>query len=138
MFDTNKLGYVGEVKAMSKFAENGFTVFIPLSDAIPIDFIAYKNDKMFRVQVKSTSSKTKYDSYPVKLQTIQVSTTKITYKNMDTSKFDILSVYIEPLDKVCFVKSSELTNVSRIHFREFPTKHANKRKQWIISEYLNL
>jgi len=140
MFSTHQLGSLGEVKAIAVFIEKGFTIFTPLSGSSPFDFIAYKDNKSYRVQVKSSESSKKYNAYKVNVSNshLRGNGLKARVKFFDRDEYDMLAVYLHVPDVVCFVKTSEISNRRTISFRESPTIHANKRKQWIISKYMKL
>lgn len=51
--DTKRLGNLGELKALAKFAEYSIPVYIPFGENEKSDFIAEFNNKLNRIQVKS-------------------------------------------------------------------------------------
>lgn len=51
--DTKRLGNLGELKALAKFAEYSIPVYIPFGESEKSDFIAEFNGKLNRMQVKS-------------------------------------------------------------------------------------
>ena len=52
--NSKQLGLLGELKAQYDFIKAGWDVSIPLGDYCSYDFIAIKNDKSLRIQVKTT------------------------------------------------------------------------------------
>ena len=64
------IGMLGEISAIEVFRREGYEVYIPFKD-IGIDFLALKNNKVFRLQVKTSKfQKGKYfwfDLYKSKL-----------------------------------------------------------------------
>ncbi|MGB2878249.1 MAG: group I intron-associated PD-(D/E)XK endonuclease [Dehalococcoidales bacterium] len=135
--NTTQFGALGESKTITKLMELGFDVFTPAFDRnSEFDIIACKDNKLYKIQVKSTSSAAG-DSYVVRLASNRPNNSKRTrMKKFKPSSCDILVVYIYPLDVLCFIDPIELTNrPNAINMRLKPTKHANGRKQWIISDY---
>lgn len=66
-FNSNKeKGNTGLGIAIAYYTSNGYIVSIPLNDTQDYDLIADKENKITKVQVKSTSCKTKYESYKMK------------------------------------------------------------------------
>lgn len=53
MDNTKKLGSLGELKAQYDFIKAGFDVSIPIGDYCAYDLIIIKNEKVFKIQVKS-------------------------------------------------------------------------------------
>ena len=68
-FSTNKeKGNTGLGIAIAYFSSHGYIVSIPLNDTQDYDLIVDKNDIIKKVQVKSTSCKTKYGIYQVSIK----------------------------------------------------------------------
>lgn len=54
--NTVGIGDIGEMVAITKFTKKGFIVSKPLSNVAKYDFIVEIQDKLYRVQVKTTES----------------------------------------------------------------------------------
>lgn len=52
--NTNNLGDLGELKVITKLTEFGVEVFTPFSKASKCDLIAEYNNKLYKIQVKTT------------------------------------------------------------------------------------
>lgn len=52
--NSKQLGQLGELKAQYDFIKAGWEVSVPLGDYCSYDFIAIKNNKIIKVQVKTT------------------------------------------------------------------------------------
>lgn len=50
------IGDIGEAIAISKFTQNGFIVSKPLSNNARYDFVVEYNNKLYKIQVKTTSN----------------------------------------------------------------------------------
>lgn len=106
-FVTNKeKGNTGLGIAIAYYTSNGYTVSIPLNDTQDYDLIVDKDNILKRIQVKSTSYKTKYNIYQVSLKSCG-GTKGITYKTLiDTNADEIfiltnnLDIYIIPITKI--------------------------------------
>ena len=140
MHPTNRLGFIGEVKAITEFLKLDFNIYTPLSDGNDqVDFIAQRDNKLIKVEVKSTSSKDKRyknNSYQAWLKSNRNG--KARY--FDSSKSDILAIYVEPLDTVCFFKSKDIINKNGISLRAGMSNsiHMRNHKQHIISDHVDL
>ena len=106
-FKTNKeKGNTGLSIAIAYYTSNGYTVSIPLNDTQDYDLIVEKDNKLKRVQVKSTSCKTKYGIYQVALKSCGGTLGK-TYKTLiDTNIEEVfiltedISMYIIPKEEI--------------------------------------
>lgn len=106
-FVTNKeKGNTGLGIAIAYYTSNAFIVSIPLNDTQDYDLIVDKNNKISKIQVKSTSCKTKYGNYQVALKSCGGTKGK-TYKTLiETSVDEVfivtdrLDIYIIPIDKI--------------------------------------
>lgn len=67
--NTKQQGDIGVAKAIYIYTTLGYTVSIPNTDNAKYDLVVDKNGKLNRVQVKTTSFKTKYGIYQVMLRT---------------------------------------------------------------------
>lgn len=106
-FATNKeKGNTGLGIAIAYYTSNGYTVSIPLNDTQDYDIIVDKDNILKRIQVKSTSCKTKYDNYQVALKSCGGTKGK-TYKTLIETNIDEvfiltnnLDIYIIPITKI--------------------------------------
>lgn len=106
-FNTNKeKGNTGLGIAIAYYTSNGYIVSIPLNDTQDYDLIVDKNDKLYKVQVKATSCKTKYGNYQVALKSCGGTKGK-TYKTIINTNIDEvfivtdnIDIYIIPIKKI--------------------------------------
>ena len=111
-FRTNKeKGNTSLGIAIAYYSSNGYTVSIPLNDTQDYDLIVDKDNKLKKVQVKSTGCKTKYGNYQVALKSCG-GTKGTTYKTVIETKVDEIFVltgnlnkYVIPIDDI-FNKST--------------------------------
>lgn len=110
-FSTNKeKGNTALGISIAYFASQGYTVSIPLNDTQDYDLIVDIDNKLNKVQVKSTGCKTKYGKYQVALKSCGK-----TYKTViDTSidylfiVNDILQLYLIPFK---YIKNKSTLNL---------------------------
>lgn len=106
-FETNKeKGNTGLGIAIAYYTSNGYIVSIPLNDTQDYDLIVDINNKIKKVQVKSTSCKTKYGNYQVALRSYGGTKGK-TYKTLIDTEIDELfivtdnlNIYILPIQEI--------------------------------------
>ena len=97
-FCTNKeKGNTGLGIAIAYFSSQGYIVSIPLNDTQDYDLIVDRHNITQKVQVKSTSCKTKYGIYQVALKSCGGTKGK-TYKTLVNTNIDILFIVTEQLD----------------------------------------
>lgn len=106
-FKTNKeKGNTSLGIAIAYYSANGYTVSIPLNDTQDYDLIVDKNNNLKKVQVKSTSCKTKYGNYQVALKSCG-GTKGATYKTVIETNIDEvfiltkdMQMYILPIEEI--------------------------------------
>jgi len=104
MFDscknTKAQGNIGMGVAIAYYSVNNYTVSIPLTDSQSYDFIIEKEGILYKVQVKTSSFKTKYGIYNVALKTCGGNQSSYNVKCLDKTKIDYLFVMCS--DGVCY------------------------------------
>lgn len=137
MLTTSQLGNLGESKAIAKFIQHSFDVYTQFSGANPFDFIAYRDKKLYKVEVKTININPRYGGYTVDLTgTAYGPDRTIIHKPLNKS-IDILVVYIYPLNTLCFINPRKIESCRTITLREEPSNRG-KYNQWIIRDYSDL
>ena len=114
IFDTNKeKGNTGLGIAIAYFSSNGYIVSIPLNDTQDYDLIVDKNNVIKKVQVKSTSCKTKYGVYQVSLKSCGGTKGK-TYKTLIDTNVDILFIVTDKMD-IFLIPIENINNKSSLN-----------------------
>lgn len=67
--NTKQQGDIGVAKAIYIYTALGYTISIPNTDNAKYDLVVEKNEKLNRVQVKTTTYKTQYGIYQAMLKT---------------------------------------------------------------------
>lgn len=116
-FCTNKeKGNSGLGIAIAYFASHGYTVSIPLNDTQDYDLIIDKENIIQKVQVKSTSCKTKYGTYQVALKSCGGTNGK-TYKTLIDTNIDIIFIVTDQIDTF-LIPLENITNKSTLNLCE--------------------
>jgi PD-(D/E)XK endonuclease len=112
--NSKKQGDVGVGQAIAWFTRNSYTVSIPLTDSQDYDLIVDKDNKLYRVQVKTASYKNEYGIYEVSL-TVKGGNRSGTgrIKSLDKSKVDLL--FILTSDNEVYVIPSDVVGVNSIN-----------------------
>ena len=137
MLTTSQLGNLGESKAISEFIKHGFEVYTQFSGNNLFDFIAYRDDKLYKVEVKTTNTAPRYGSYVVYLNGTAYGPNRTIIHKPFNKLVDILSVYIYDLNVLCFVNCKVANIKKNISFRKKLSNHGHY-KQWIIEDYFDL
>jgi hypothetical protein len=138
---TVKLGSLGEAKAITEFLKLNFTIYTPFSEGNdPFDFIAVKDGKLLRVEVKSTDSTDINGNFVVTIRSIRNNNTSSRVKLFDQNNCDLVACYIKPLDSVCFIPSKDVKSKRSLTFREEYSTHKTmpKSRQRLVRDYSNL
>lgn len=102
---TNHQSNLAEAKIHLEFARNNCHVAIPRNGSLPYDMIADVAGKLFKVQIKSTSSTDGKMRIKVQRTRVRADGTKV-YKGYDKEDFDWLAVHDMTTDK-CFMFGPE-------------------------------
>ena len=94
--------------AISYFVCNGFIVSIPLNDTQDYDLVVEKDNKLYRVQVKGTSFKTKFGVYQVALKSCG-GTKGTFYKTVKDTSVELLFVVTADND-LYLIPINDITN----------------------------
>ena len=114
VFNTNKeKGNTALGIAIGYYSSNGYTVSIPLNDTQDYDLIIDKNDKLKKVQVKSTGCKTKYGNYQVALKSCGGTLGK-TYKTVVETSIDEVFILTKNFE-MYIIPNSEIDNKSTLN-----------------------
>lgn len=125
-FKTNKeKGNTSLGIAIAYYTSNGYIVSIPLNDTQDYDLIVDKDNKIKKVQVKSTGCKTKYGKYQVALKSTGGTKGK-TYKTVIETNIDELFILTEKLD-IYILPINEIKNKSTLNICD---KYEKYRKRF--------
>ena len=103
-------GAEAEAFAILHFTKEGWHVFTQATGKAPCDLVIVKDNEVKRIQVKSTSQETSTGGFKVELKTVRHNSKKNTIKNFDSSKSDLLFIYIKPLGIFKVLESLPLHN----------------------------
>lgn len=116
-FTTNKeKGNAALGMAIAYFAANGYIVSIPLNDTQDYDLVVDRNDRMERIQVKSSGCKTKYGITQVALKSCGGTKGK-TYKTVVDTNIDKIFI-VNELGEMYLLPKSEIKNRCTLNLNE--------------------
>ena len=122
-FKTNKeKGNTGLGIAIAYYTSNGYTVSITLNDTQDYYMIIERKGKLKRVQVKSTSCKTKYGVYQVSLKSCGGTNGK-TYKTIIDTNIEELFIFTGDMN-MYIIPKNEIENRTTLNICEKYLKYA--------------
>lgn len=106
-------GDIGVGAAIAWFMENGYRVFAPLSESQPYDLVVDDGDGPLRVQVKTTTQRSRYGFFQVTLKTAGGNQSFHTIKPFDSGAIDFLFVLTDDRERYV-IPASALDATSQI------------------------
>lgn len=122
---TKEKGLIGTTKVLADLVEKGFDVFLPVSEHSPIDIIACRDSKTYRIQVKyrklSRGNRISITLYSVWSNSKGVNTIPINLNNID-----ILAIYCKDSNKIYYLDKKYLNNKGCISLSEKSLEKLNR------------
>ena len=107
MHHTKDKGDIALMKATLDLTLKGYSIFLPISEHLPFDFIAYKDGKSLRIQAKySTGGEVHSSTYSGSKST----------KHYNQDDFDYYAIYLPEVDK-CVYPSIKFAGI-KFRFKE--------------------
>lgn len=110
--DTSQVGRIGESAIVAYLVKNGYEVYHPLFGNTSCDLVVIKDSLLYRVECKA-SNVMKGSACEVGLRQTRLEINK----KFDASKSDLIACYLEPLDKVVILKSSDYDGRSTVNLK---------------------
>ena len=101
--NVNEKGIIGLLKVTTDLYSRGYTCFTPVDDYNPVDCIAMKDGKTYRLQVKYRSPD-KYGSYEISTRSM---VDRKSYQ-IDRTLIDFWAVYLSDKNKVVYISIDEM------------------------------
>ena len=119
---------VAEAKALTRLIELGYEVFTPFITGGEIDLIAYKDDKSYRIQIKSISPK----KNSISVCTMRTNTNYKKFKRVSYTNIDFFLIY----DGANIYKIDNDTNIQSITLSYKIPKNNQVRKIRMAKDYI--
>ena len=132
--NSKRIGNIGEAKVLAKFVEMGIPVYIPFGDDEKADLIAEFNDKLNKIQVK-TSIKSKNGCSLFDLTSSTAHRTNGGRRKYSNSEIDYFALYSLDRDKIYLMKVPD-NPMSAITIRFEDTKSGMKSRVNYESDFL--
>ena len=121
--NTKQNGNLTELQCLAKFAEYGLTVAIPYGDCARYDFVLEINNKLYKVQCKTSSLKKEYGVYEFSCRSCKTNSSGNTHKSYTEDEVDFFCTMIN--DKCYLIPFAETSARSKT-LRFIPPKNGQK------------
>jgi len=125
-------GNTGELKVAAHLASLGYSVFTELGDISKVDLILEKDNVLYRIQVKSITSK----NGMVLLDSRKFGP-NYSYR-YNTNDVDIFAIYALEEEIIGFISSEEFLSQSHMSFRIIPPRNKQIKKIRMLSDYIDI
>lgn len=98
-------GSLAEIKVIAHLMTLGYQVFTGVGAKTSFDLIAFKDDILYRVEVKSTRNIKPSGNWAVMLKSVRSNKTQNIIKLFDRTKSDIVAIWIIPEDRIILLES---------------------------------
>jgi hypothetical protein len=129
---TKDKGDLGVLKAQVDLFEQGFTIFVPLTEHCPFDLVAYKDGEFRRVQVKYRAMD-KSGKVDVKFSTCWADRRGTHTSPIDKSEVDLFCVYCPDTDECYYLRPRDFG--SNVSLRVETPKNGQARGIHVASEF---
>ena len=111
-------GQVSELKVMADLAAREYHIFNQISGKAPFDIIAYKDNVLKRISIKSTTRDCNtVGKYPIELRRVRSNKTSNNIYKIEEDEFDILAVYIFKEDKIVYLPIETVVGKGMINIK---------------------
>ena len=136
MDDKTWLGALAESKVVASLVHARWDVFTPVGGKTPFDLVACRGATLLRVEVKGCGTRRPNGGFQVNLRSVRPNRTGNTIKYLDPAVSDVVAIYLEPIDVVCFFSTEHLAGRSAITLHEESAQSGAPRH--LISTYAKL
>lgn len=133
-----KIGNLGEAKVLAKFTELGIQCYLPFGDGNTVDLIAEFNNKLNRIQVKSTE-KDENGSLPFSICSTTIRTNGEIHKHFYTEdEIDYYALYSYVTDEIYLLSVKDAPNRKvTIRYKEPYASNSKKAKDYLIDTVIS-
>jgi hypothetical protein len=129
---TKDKGDLGVLKAQIDLFEQGFTLFVPLTEHSPFDLVAYKDGAFRRVQVKYRAVD-RHGKIEVKFSTCCADRKGTHTSPIDKDEVDLFCIYCPDTDECYYVRPREFG--SNVSLRVRAPRNKQSRKVNFAADY---
>lgn len=136
MDDKTWLGALAEAKVTARLLHDRWEVFTSASGKAPFDLVAVRGEQVLRVEVKGCATRRPNGGFAVSLRSVRSNRTGNSVRYLSPRVSDVVAIYLEPIDAVCFSATSQLSGRTTITLHEKAGRSAARRN--VIGDYARL
>ena len=136
--NTKSIGNIGEAKVLAWFVTHNIPTYLPFGDNERADLVAEFNNKLNKIQVKTSNSiKNNTINFDLFSRVHSITIKGNTHKNLyyDDTEIDYYALYNMITDEIYFIKSSEI-NTKSIRLRLLSPKNNQYKNVKYAKDYL--
>ena len=127
MDDKTWLGALAESRVVTALLQERWEVFTAVSGKAPFDLVAARDGQLLRVEVKGCATRQPNGGFAVSLRSVRPNRSGNTVHYLSESTSDVVAIYLEPVDAVCFFPTSQLAGRTTITLHENPGDRSGQR-----------
>lgn len=127
-----------ETRVIYELTKAKYHVFSQVSGKAPFDLVAYRDNVLLRVSVKSVVQKDKHGSFVVQLKTVRSNKTENKITTFDNTSCDLLAVYLDETDQVCWLPTGKVKATSAITLATTGKKSSSSNNKHFVDDFLSL
>ena len=121
---TKDKGDLGVLKAQVDLAEQGFAIFIPLTEHAPFDLVAYRDKEFLRIQVKYRSID-KHGTISAQFRSTWNDRNGTHYKDIDKNEVDIFCIYCPETNECYYINPKEFNKSVQLRIMDTKNKQTS-------------
>ena len=129
--NSKQKGILTETQCLAEFSKLGLTISIPYGDSARYDFILDYNNKLYRIQCK-TSNETEKGVYSFSCRSTTGNTTSIKRRKYDETQIDFFATII---NDECYLIPVQETGSSSKTLRLNPPKNGQMKEVNYVNDY---
>ncbi len=133
---TKEKGDIGVMEVMLDLTKKGYKIFTTISEHLPFDFAAFKNNKFYKIQAKYRSEVD--GTIPVPLRTSWSDKNGSHEQLYDKDDIDYIAVYCPETDKCYYVHIKDFENSTAITLRLTKPKNNQSKGVKLADDYLDI
>ena len=135
MDDKTWLGAVAEARVVAELLARRWEVFTATTGKTAFDLVASRGRDLVRIEVKGCATRQPSGGFAVSLRSIRSNRTRNVVRYLSEDRSDVVAIYLQPVDAVCFFPTVALSGRNSITLHEVG---APGRLRHLISDYATL
>jgi hypothetical protein len=136
MDDKTRLGALAESRVTAELLRNRWWVFASTSGKAPFDLVAARGAQLLRVEVKGCATRQRSGGFAVSLRSVRPNRSGNVVRFLTPETSDVVAIYLEPIDTVCFVPTVELAG--RTTLTLFEAAAGSRARRRSVRDYATL